>query len=225
MGDVLFVNGETPTVPQMLFTLSGMLSYSRQGGLDVNCVGIQEKQSRRGRARSSSIMHRVANMDPISTWVSEAALWCTWTHCGCLRAESDCRLLALDAGSFQVIAPQFHCGAEFHLGTYAQEYVSRLNSHCAVGILSDVDEENLSAASVSFVLSKMNITQVNSSQKGVARGSEVSIVSNMFKGLHRQASKVFGGMADNHSIAESSGTSCPNSRRSSTNSDFSNDNR
>jgi len=124
MGDVLFVEGEAPQIPQMYFILRGTVSYKRE-------------------AREVQKLNQGA-------WFAEPVLWCSWTHCGVLRAEADAQLLVLDAVTFQSIAPQITAKA-FAVCSYALAYVDILNENLAEGALSDMDETNISHRSVQKV--------------------------------------------------------------------------
>jgi len=107
-GDVIFHAGEAPAQPKMYFILDGRLDYEAYTG-DVLVV---EKDD----------------------WISEAALWCQWTHRGVLQAGSNCKLAVLDSLSFQQIASQFdHTG--LNLGEYATRYVRQLNRRNAADVL------------------------------------------------------------------------------------------
>lgn len=157
MGDVLFVDGEAPQIPQMWFIIRGSLSYKRQ----------DEHQPRR-----ISVASQVGN------WICEPVLWCSWIHCGVLRAESDCRLLVLDAATFQLIAPQFST-SDFQVGLYAAEFVGRLNKHLSDGTLSDIDETKESAATVEAVFN-MKATDDTKATKKSFWGNGLSRATKFF---------------------------------------------
>jgi len=120
-GDIVFVDGEAPRIPQMYFVLRGTLSYRH------------ENQS------LQKIVH--------GAWISEPVLWCSWIHCGLLRADIDAQLLVLDGTGFQSIAPQLPIKT-FQVGTYAVEFVNTLNNLLVQGLLSDIDELSVSQKTV-----------------------------------------------------------------------------
>mmetsp|Transcript_19487 Transcript_19487/g.52230 ORF Transcript_19487/g.52230 Transcript_19487/m.52230 type:complete len:804 (+) Transcript_19487:68-2479(+) len=66
---------------------------------------------------------------PISggMWLSEAALWTVWEHCGELVAQSDAYLLSLDALEFARLLKEYEC-AHVHAALYARAFVHFLNS-------------------------------------------------------------------------------------------------
>lgn len=99
-GDVVFCAGETPKRPKMYFVCSGNLSYIPMSGKVAN---IKEAQ-----------------------WLSETSLWARWMHRGVLQATADCRLLLLDAQTFQDIVSQFDV-PDLDVKKYAEAYVRRLN--------------------------------------------------------------------------------------------------
>merc|ERR1712013_787841 len=61
-------------------------------------------------------------------WVSEAPLWTAWMHRGVLTANSNCRLLSLDAGIFQATVGRFH-HLDYDPRQYAAEFVEQLNNN------------------------------------------------------------------------------------------------
>lgn len=72
------------------------------------------------------------------TWLCEAVLWTSWTHCGTARANTECRLLVLDAAKFQDIVGNF---PSEHASQYASEYVDLINTLEPVN-LSDLHMES-----------------------------------------------------------------------------------
>jgi len=98
-GDVVFNENETPAQPRMLFVVgSGMLRYQQRG---------EEPEF-------------LSN----GHWACEAVLWTHWMHCGVLAAESQCRLLALDAERFRKFVSPY---PSRHAGKYAAAFVEQLN--------------------------------------------------------------------------------------------------
>eukprot|EP00929_Paragymnodinium_shiwhaense_P013895 TRINITY_DN121745_c0_g1_i1.p1 TRINITY_DN121745_c0_g1~~TRINITY_DN121745_c0_g1_i1.p1 ORF type:complete len:1099 (-),score=264.01 TRINITY_DN121745_c0_g1_i1:280-3576(-) len=118
MGDVLFVEGEVPQDPQMWFLKTGTVKYTRSSGGRVILKG-----------------------DGPNPWIAEAVLWCQWLYCGLLRCDTDVRLLALHAETFQSICNQFS-SSELHITHYATKYVERVNAAVKNNALSDMDEDN-----------------------------------------------------------------------------------
>jgi len=99
-GDVIFMPGEVPASPRMFIVCIGELSYTYVNGA----------------------VHLVQS----SQWLSEAALWTSWTHQGMLRAASDCRLCLLDAVKFAELADAFDHG--FDLRYYVRTFLRCLNT-------------------------------------------------------------------------------------------------
>eukprot|EP00927_Polykrikos_kofoidii_P002150 TRINITY_DN10839_c0_g1_i1.p1 TRINITY_DN10839_c0_g1~~TRINITY_DN10839_c0_g1_i1.p1 ORF type:complete len:807 (+),score=146.55 TRINITY_DN10839_c0_g1_i1:195-2615(+) len=84
-GDVVFSEGETPSRPRMIFVFRGTFSYTTSnGGGREDAETVQEGQ-----------------------WLSEAALWTTWTYHGTLTANGDAKVACLDAWEFQDIVIRF----------------------------------------------------------------------------------------------------------------------
>jgi len=100
-GDIVFNSGEIPTSPRMYIISSGTLNYRRK----------------------SSAAQQLAP----GSWVSEAALWVSWTHRGVLAATEDSCLYALDALEFQGISSHFEYGRDFDPRDYAERLVHYLN--------------------------------------------------------------------------------------------------
>jgi len=111
-GDVLFLEFEVPVQPRMFFGMSGRLDYTQ------------------GISKQTTVSRE---------WVAEAVLWTTWQHHGCLKACSDCRLLAIDACRFVNIMTTFH---SLHACTYAKNFVKQLNQDSRAGSLSDIGANN-----------------------------------------------------------------------------------
>jgi len=109
-GDVVFNTGELPSDPQMLFVESGMLEYEMEDRLPEEV----------GKKR----------------WIAEANLWTTWMHRGKLQAKTDCRLLVLDANTFQDKVSQFYT-SEVNPRHYARLFVDGLNE-MEQALLSDL---------------------------------------------------------------------------------------
>lgn len=101
-GDVIFDTGENPKTPTMYFVIQGELEYAHVSGL----------------RSSATVTH--------GEWLSEAVLWTSWTHRGCLTATTDCLLTLVDAQQFQDIVSQFEHG-DFNPADYAHDFVTRLN--------------------------------------------------------------------------------------------------
>merc|ERR1712113_1262342 len=57
-------------------------------------------------------------------FISEAALWTDWVHCGDMKAQETTQLLVLEADQFQAIISDH---PTTHARTYAVEYVRCLN--------------------------------------------------------------------------------------------------
>lgn len=98
-GDVLFHDLEVPRKKQVFFVTSGGLDYKRE-----------DKET-------------MAVVKP--SWLSEAVLWTTWTHCGTARAVSESRLMVLDGQVLQDCICSF---PSEHARDYADAFVELLNS-------------------------------------------------------------------------------------------------
>lgn len=118
-GDNVFCEGESPSVPRMLFCKTGKLSY---------CQGDSHLPGSKRR--------RVGNKN----WMCEAVLWTRkWLHRGSLTATSDCLLVALDAHWFQSIVSKYPTN---HVGIYAANFVHDMVSGSPEDI-TDVGEESI----------------------------------------------------------------------------------
>lgn len=108
-GDVLFTRGEIPHPAVMFFIQSGSLAYTRDTGLcTVEC----------------------------GAWACEGTLWTSWTHTGTLQSTSNCRVLELEAESFQRIAGHF-VSQEFSPQSYAVKYIQAMNEDDDVSDIGD----------------------------------------------------------------------------------------
>lgn len=103
-GDILFSDLETPTAPTMYFVMMGSMEYKRPIG-DL------------GRLDTTYVV--------APQWLCEGALWTSWVHCGTARANTETRLLALDAAKFQDIGSNL---STQHLGKYAEGFVELMNA-------------------------------------------------------------------------------------------------
>jgi len=98
-GDVIFDCGEVPSPAQMYVIVMGHMRYILPNG------------------DGAMLAH--------SNWLSEAALWIRWVHCGALRAAANSRLCTINAQDFQDIVAQFkHHG--FQPSDYAADFVKAL---------------------------------------------------------------------------------------------------
>lgn len=108
-GDAVFNCGEVPEQPRMFFVLSGQFDYMH------------------GAVYRGAEAHELHPGD----WVSEHPLWIPWRHCGTLRAANECRLLAVDADTFQELVKRFFSSAlhlnGVHPSKYALEFVKIMN--------------------------------------------------------------------------------------------------
>jgi len=100
-GDTVFFAGESPANPVLYFVNRGVMQYTA--------------------ANSATLLVSEGS------WLCEASLWTTWTHCGNLSALQDCRLYKLDTREFQAISIQFEHG-DFHPVKYADKFVEALNA-------------------------------------------------------------------------------------------------
>mmetsp|Transcript_22331 Transcript_22331/g.40637 ORF Transcript_22331/g.40637 Transcript_22331/m.40637 type:complete len:899 (-) Transcript_22331:34-2730(-) len=107
-GDVLFHDLEVATNMRMYWITRGGIDYKQE---DKEMVAVEK-----------------------GTWLCEAVLWTSWTHCGTARANTECRLLVLDATKFQEIVGSFPSD---HAAQYASEYVDLINSQGPIN-LSDL---------------------------------------------------------------------------------------
>lgn len=118
-GDVLFSGGEIPAHPAMHQCCGGTLTYAQH----------------KPKGHSMKVTK--------GAWISEAVLWVSWTHQGLLRAATDhCRLLKVNAESFQKIASQFQ-NLEFHPGLYACCFAERLREQSEDSELTDITSSNM----------------------------------------------------------------------------------
>lgn len=106
-GDLIFVRGETPTRPKMLFFLRGKLMYTRPSKTDVKILGSGD-------------------------WACEATLWLRWAHRGDMRALGTSAMLTLDAAIFMTITREF-CTPVFYPALYARELMAELTLGCLRG--------------------------------------------------------------------------------------------
>jgi len=134
-GDVVFISGEQPQEPVMYFVLRGSLTYRRERR-DFETVKLQAEKG---------------------DWLSEPALWCEWTHCGALRADTESQLLLLDSHQFGIIAPQIQAASNWEVRLYALAYVELLNEQLFQGNLSDMDEEQVSTRAGARAFEELNM--------------------------------------------------------------------
>eukprot|EP00930_Biecheleria_cincta_P062878 TRINITY_DN4831_c0_g1_i1.p1 TRINITY_DN4831_c0_g1~~TRINITY_DN4831_c0_g1_i1.p1 ORF type:complete len:885 (+),score=164.29 TRINITY_DN4831_c0_g1_i1:94-2748(+) len=99
--DIIFSRGEVPREPKMIFVRSGSLLYT----LD----------------------HVEITDIPVGDWVTEHVLWTNWVYHGTLWAQSNSRLLLLDAAIFQKLASASQT-EDFKLGAYGTEFLGRVNA-------------------------------------------------------------------------------------------------
>lgn len=102
-GDILFNKGERPDHGQMLMVMNGALKYDQENGLE-------KQQVEQGG------------------WVCEMVLWASWIHCGNLRVETECSLLALSSEKLQFIGQRyFDTDEDIHPAAYARWYVGKMS--------------------------------------------------------------------------------------------------
>jgi len=99
-GDVVFSAGEIPSDPKMYIVCNGVLAYDR---------GFRNRISER-------------------QWIAEPVLWTEWVHMGDCVSTGESRLCLLDANAFQKIAMHFEHDGVVDPGTYAEEFVAKLNA-------------------------------------------------------------------------------------------------
>mmetsp|Transcript_69897 Transcript_69897/g.166823 ORF Transcript_69897/g.166823 Transcript_69897/m.166823 type:complete len:826 (+) Transcript_69897:47-2524(+) len=101
-GDLVFIQGEVPVEPRMIFVTEGELVYFRSN----TSASIQVQSSH---------------------YASEPVLWTDWLHHGTLRVSSSrARLLLLNARKFQELALK-NTSSDIDLFEYATEYVKQFN--------------------------------------------------------------------------------------------------
>jgi len=123
-GDVIFSELEVPVSPRMFFVVSGELAYVR---------GTEPQQ----RVR-------------VNQWVAEGVLWTRWAHRGTLRAQTESRLLAIDANRLVNIMSTF---PTLHGLNYAVKFVEKLNQAASSSELTDLwqgEEESRHVAACVF---------------------------------------------------------------------------
>jgi len=99
--DYLFTKGETAKL--MYFAMSGSLTYTKE----------EEPAPYPVQAPA---------------YFSEMVLWCPWTHCGWMRAKTDCKLLCLDAAKFfDVVQHDKNCQLE--VCAYAERAIHIQNKY------------------------------------------------------------------------------------------------
>lgn len=195
-GDVVFVNGEAPRIPQMWFVLNGALSYKSDLDGERKVIGpalsSRKTTSSRFSARAEVIRHsrqqqrlsQAGYHRHSGGWIAEPVLWTAWIHTGVLRAEMDCRLMGLHALSFQEIAPQFSSGTDCLASRYAQKYVERLNAQLRNSHLTDLDECGVGAEVAEEVFEESRPGSTSESDAGTAKRK-------FFSKMQRSASKAF----------------------------------
>lgn len=100
-GDLVFIQGEVPVEPRMVFATEGNLAYFRSG-----------------RFEPLSMHH--------GHFAAEPVLWTDWLHHGTLRVASlRARLLLLSASRFQELASK-NTSPDLDLFSYASEYVRQI---------------------------------------------------------------------------------------------------
>jgi len=163
-GDVLFHAGEIPTRPEMFFNRHGTLEYVTQD---------ESEFLEDGR------------------YLSEAALWVAcWTHCGTLRATGECRLLALNAVSFQDISCQFH-DEDFLIHEYALYFVDMLNTEAQKGgsKISDVGRKETTLELVNMVYSTDDmVSETPVGSQSMSSSARASVANVMHIGGHPRKS-------------------------------------
>jgi len=138
-GDVLFTAGEVPNEPKMYILTSGSLEYHRD----------------------------MSSQTVSSGWFAEAVLWCVWVHRGVMRATLDCRLLTIDATTFQELGNQFqHSNISIHPGLYAAEFQDRMRQDRE--LCSDLIDPNLTQV---LVNSLADIPDDRDKRRSTMRGS------------------------------------------------------
>lgn len=120
-GDIMFSEGEAPTVPVMYILVSGTLKYW-QGSF-------KPRWMRPGM------------------WAAEANLWTSWLHQGYLRASTECNIVALGTKGFTDCDAHFALALadrRSHASKYAFAFVNEMNSCIHRGdLLTDLDCEEL----------------------------------------------------------------------------------
>jgi hypothetical protein len=117
-GECLFYTGDACT--RMLFVERGSLTYIFR----MHKMGTDPQASEsEGEQPAEPVEAAISSL----TWLSEAALWTVWEHCGELIAQSDAYLLSLDSQKFAVLLKEYEC-AHVHAALYARAFVKFLNS-------------------------------------------------------------------------------------------------
>jgi len=146
IGDNLFNDCETPVRPRMFFIVTGSLEYFRRTQSSPSSPpgcsrsSVLTKSTSCGRssisgAKAGRISSKRAYEVGPGQSVCEAVLWTNWTHCGTLKALSECGITELDAKLFQEACSTF---PSMHPGLYATKFVEHLNE------LADRDRSLLS---------------------------------------------------------------------------------
>jgi len=102
--DIIFVPGSQ--CGETYFPMHGSLRYSQDPD-------------------TSHVNQDTSKSVPQDTWISEAALWCHWTHVGKLEAETSCQLMTISStGMFQAASKLAEVGQITR--TYGREYHLRV---------------------------------------------------------------------------------------------------
>merc|ERR1739848_334923 len=121
-------------------------------------------------------------------WAAEASLWTSWTHRGLLKAQTSCRLLAID--SLKAVDHLItHRTPQGFAQLYAKKYVEELND--ARGDVTDIGHANdccdiRGAALKVFRKKELKRLDSNKSLTSTASQAVVQRVSSAFRGLRQQ---------------------------------------
>jgi len=115
-GDVLFREGEVPSVPKMLFVVGGQLEAA------------------------SSMGRRKCDIIRAGQWLCEAVLYVHWVHRQTVVAQTFSKMLTLDSARFGAVVSNF---PTLHAQSYATEFARQLNDKYIIdGFCGDVGQED-----------------------------------------------------------------------------------
>eukprot|EP00929_Paragymnodinium_shiwhaense_P008765 TRINITY_DN112736_c0_g1_i2.p1 TRINITY_DN112736_c0_g1~~TRINITY_DN112736_c0_g1_i2.p1 ORF type:complete len:958 (-),score=201.33 TRINITY_DN112736_c0_g1_i2:326-3199(-) len=141
--DLVFQDMETPDLPRVMFIQRGHLSYAQDLGTSE---GVKEVvvDSRH--------------------WVGEAFLWVQdWMHCGTLRSQTDCKVLALDVQKFQALI-MAHTASVGQCRLYAEGFVAGLNATQDVTDIASFNTKDLKREDGRFLRTEEKLSTLRNAQ-------------------------------------------------------------
>lgn len=171
--DILFVQG-AHHVSEMFFFTDGKLIYFRDSEVGLNRKASSQRQNIMRKKEKVSI--------GLGDFACEAALWTAWSHCGTMRAKTQCTVLKLNAEEFHNTSSQFKETVQA-LKNYGRSFVKHLNSKDRLELtdLADVEWDSGEVARESFTNAA---EQENGGRTGTALKRGASI-NNFFRADER----------------------------------------